>query len=438
MLIRGFMSIELVHEKETRALVPLDAGALGCHTAVLAQSGSGKSFLVGRLIEELLLKTRARLIVFDSNSDFVRLSDTDSRVWKTPALQPWLSKRDTLSSFKARWARTKLTLLSSRNLPGAHSLRISWGNLTDHERASVMGFTPVDQPELFWALVLAGEIARDRWANREEPDFDFEHFRGVADELCDYLLGMDGPDDISEHTIAGSLRVLGPKLALRFRTLVRAMGDFDIWRGAGDGERDIADVIARSSDSSAVVIDLLSLETEAERLALVARVLAAAWGSAREAYSAALRDVGELDRRVPTILVIDEAHNLVPHQPKSPAAEHVAADIVRVAAEGRKFGLFLLVVTQRPRRIDPSVLSECDALFLMRMTNASDLEAAEGLFGFLDSSLVSSASSLEVGDVLLQGRIGRDVICHAAPRRTTEGGRSLDQRYWTATRSKAR
>ena len=57
-------------------LVRVAASALGCHTAIVAQSGSGKSFFVGRLIEELILATKARCVILDPNADFRRIGET--------------------------------------------------------------------------------------------------------------------------------------------------------------------------------------------------------------------------------------------------------------------------------------------------------------------------------------------------------------------------
>jgi hypothetical protein len=309
--------------------------------------------------------------------------------------------------------------------------------LTDAERASVMELDPTRQPELYWSLVLTGEISRGRWSDDSEPDYDFAHFRTVADDLCDYLLGIgNSPEDISQNPLATNLRSAGPTHALRFRTLVYSLANFDIWRSLGDENMDIADLLApKEGLPSATVIDLLSVDTDAEKLALMQRVLATLWTSARDSYSAALRDVDQPDARVPTILVLDEAHNIVPAQRTSPASERVAAEIGRIAAEGRKFGLFLLVITQRPRKLDPNVLSECDALFLMRMTNESDLDGATELFGFLDPKIAKKASRLKVGEVLLQGRLGSTgTVWHVAPRRTRQGGRSLDDSYWNSPR----
>lgn len=428
------MPIEAVLDRDTLATGAVDSRCLGCHTAVLAQSGSGKSFMVGRLIEELLIKTKARIVVLDPNSDFVRLGEVDHGAWTKPELHRWFFPGESAAQFASEWARVQTIVLSNRNLPGVRSLRINWGGLSDRERADVMNLEPATQPELYWSLVLAGEVARSRWNETAEADYDFEHFRTVADEICDYLLGADGTDDIGQHALAKSLRTLGATVALRFRELVYSLEAFNIWRGVGDDDQDIADVIALQQEcSSAIVIDLLSVDTEAERVALTTRTLSTLWKTAREGYHEALRDIDEPERRVPTILVIDEAHNIVPARRASAAAERLAADVVRIAAEGRKFGLFLLVVTQRPRKLDANILSECDGLFLMKMTNDEDLKYAAEVFGFLPPAVLVQAKSLKVGEVFLQGRLGSTTTTwHVAPRRTMQGGRSLDDKFWTS------
>ena len=73
------------------------------------------------------------------------------------------------------------------------------------------------------------------------------------------------------------------------------------------------------------------------------------------------------------LIVIDEAHNVCPAEPEDPLAALATEDAIRIAAEGRKFGLYLLVVTQRPQKVHENVLSQCDNLVLMRMNSAADL-----------------------------------------------------------------
>ena len=53
--------------------------------------------------------------------------------------------------------------------------------------------------------------------------------------------------------------------------------------------------------------------------------------------------------------MIDEAHNVCPAEPGDPLTALVTADAIRIAGEGRKFGLYLIVVTQRPQKVHENV-----------------------------------------------------------------------------------
>lgn len=438
---RGEGLLDLLIDKETTRPDPIGADGFACHTAVLAQSGSGKSFLLGRLVEELLLKTKARVVVLDPNSDFVRLPQVDATAWTRAGLRPWFSPTDTAAAFRSQWAQVNPMVLTNRNLgvsSDVQPLRIDWGGLSDVERANVVGLESMTQPELYAAFTFASDLAEERWTEeRGEADreaYDFEYFRQVADELCEYLLSAtgDAESDIADKPLAKSLRTSGSTLGLKLRALIASVRPFDIWRSSGDDSADIGETI--TNGGRATVIDLLSVDREAERLALMTKVLGTLWANARDSYSAALRDSSEPDTRVPTFIVIDEAHNVVPATRFSPSAERLATEIIRIAAEGRKFGLFLVVATQRPRKLDANILSECDALLLMKMTNLSDLANAAELFG-LDLALLRKAQRLKLGDVLLFGRPASDVttgrVSHSAPRRTMQGGRGLDKDTWT-------
>jgi DNA helicase HerA-like ATPase len=180
-----------------------------------------------------------------------------------------------------------------------------------------------------------------------------------------------------------------------------------------------------------LVVDLQSLSREEERNAIVNRVLDAVWKKGKQEQWEALRDFDKPDLRRPTFIVIDEAHNLIPERKTSPASESLTAKVVRIAAEGRKYGLYLIVVTQRPRKVDSNILAECDNLLLMKVTNQSDLDFAEQAFGFLSKEITQRATALTTGELLLTGSLGRGpTIFHVSPRRTLEGGRSIDDSYW--------
>src|SRR4029450_5392849 len=65
---------ELVVEPSVRFL--LDAGGFDRHTFFCGQSGSGKTYSLGTVLEQLLLRTKLRIVVLDPNSDFIRLNET--------------------------------------------------------------------------------------------------------------------------------------------------------------------------------------------------------------------------------------------------------------------------------------------------------------------------------------------------------------------------
>jgi DNA helicase HerA-like ATPase len=75
--------------------------------------------------------------------------------------------------------------------------------------------------------------------------------------------------------------------------------------------------------------------------------------------------------RVPLLVVAEEAHRYVPADKRIGFGPTRRA-ISRIAKEGRKYGVYLGLVTQRPAELDPTILSQCSSIFAMRMANESD------------------------------------------------------------------
>jgi hypothetical protein len=91
-------------------------------------------------------------------------------------------------------------------------------------------------------------------------------------------------------------------------------------------------------------------------------------------------------------VAVDEAHNVFPAASDDPLLQ-AAADLgVLIAGEGRKFGLHLLVATQRPGKVHPNVVSQCDNLVLMRMNGAADVEELTSLFSHVPPRSCSGPS----------------------------------------------
>ena len=141
---------------------------------------------------------------------------------------------------------------------------------------------------------------------------------------------------------------------------------------------------------------------------------------------------------VPITLVCEEAHRYVPSDPKAGFVPTRRA-ISRIAKEGRKYGVSLCVVTQRPSELDPTMLSQCNTIFSMRMSNERDqailraaiFDTAAGFLDFLPS--MGTREAIVFGDgVPLPGRIKFDDLPeHAMPRsrnpRFTEKWNTVDR-----------
>ena len=96
------------------------------------------------------------------------------------------------------------------------------------------------------------------------------------------------------------------------------------------------------------------------------------------------------ERREPVLIVIDEAHNVCPAEPEDSLTALAAAHVVRIAAEGRLFGLYLLVSPQRPQKVQENVISQCDNLVLAAPTRRPTPPSPQAVFSFVPESLVEA------------------------------------------------
>lgn len=126
----------------------------------------------------------------------------------------------------------------------------------------------------------------------------------------------------------------------------------------------------------------------------------------------------------PCMLVIEEAHNFCPEKGFE---RTVSTDILRtIASEGRKFGLGLLVVSQRPARVDKNVLSQCNTQIIMKVTNPNDLKAiSKGLEG-ISSDVEEDIKRLSPGVAMIVSTyIERPILVDIRTRKSRHGGGSI-------------
>ena len=333
----------------------LRAQGFSRHTFLCGQSGSGKTYALGVLLEQLLLGTSLRMVVLDPNADFVHLGEP---------------RADAPTE-----AATAVTALAPRVLgarsTGAEPLRMRFTTLPVAAQAALLRLDPLaDRAEY--------NLFLHRVSHMNSPD--------VETVVADLRAG-----DVDERALAMRIENLG-------------LLDWEVWAGELPSAAEIV-----ASGPRVTVMDLSGFRDPHEPPAVALDVIEHLWA--------------ERESRTPTLLVIDEAHNLCPAQPRGSLHSAIVDRLVQIAAEGRKYGLWLLLSTQRPSKIHPQVLSQCDNLMLMRMNSPGDLAELAELFGFAPPDLLAASPDFGQGEAVLAGSFApRPMVVRVGRRLTVEGG----------------
>lgn len=349
----------------------LDAGGLNRHTFMCGQSGSGKTYSLGLLLERVLAETSLRIVILDPNSDYVGLG---------------LVRDDADPSQENRYAHVPPSVTVWGSESADRPLRLAFAELSPAAQAGILGLDPI----------------RDR-----------EEYALLVDLLATARPGkqlISGPDQLLAAE-SDTTRRLGRRAA--------NLGLFDwaVWsRGAAPS---LIDEL-RNPTARCTVVDLGSLGTVGEQRVVAAAVLSTLWGTRHE--------------REPCLVVIDEAHNICSADPRDAVSALSTEQAVQIAAEGRKYGLYLLVSTQRPYKVHENVVSQCDNLLLMRMNSEADLSDLGRLFSFVPTGLMAGATSFGLGQALIGGRVfPRSGYVQMGRRVTHEGGVDVPA-TWAETR----
>lgn len=126
----------------------------------------------------------------------------------------------------------------------------------------------------------------------------------------------------------------------------------------------------------------------------------------------------------PFFCVIEEAHNFCPE--RSFGETKASSTIRNIASEGRKFGLGLAVISQRPARLDKSVISQCTTQIIMKVTNPNDLKAVSNSVEGITQESMAEIKNLAVGSALVCGLVDHPLFVNIRPRKTKHGGEAVN------------
>ncbi|HEV2914273.1 MAG TPA: DUF87 domain-containing protein [Pyrinomonadaceae bacterium] len=500
-------------------LVTVSSDAIGSHTAIIAQSGSGKSFFLGRLIEEIMVRTKARCVILDPNADFRKIHEVeDKSLWETAKYDRQkrrgkLPHEPSMEEFEKQWSLVRKSIRiktgggSGISGDNYETLQLLWSSLSVEFLAEEVD--PMLRSDLYHchtfaqdleALIRLGSYVNDdlpdnliaeteklfRQARLSEGDFrstleeEFnvdklisKLFKGEpatllkeGSKLFDVteLFGFALPRlladlsfskqtlsdivDAYKELVRSRIRYLMERIIKAPKYVSEVVGHFYFSKAR---EYQIAGILQtrvqkpslnRSEEDRLEVVDLPSLKNKATTLLAINTILSMKWDRARREWSKALEKPLARDNRVPTFIVVDEAHNLIPAETRGKAEYALREQFRTIVAEGRKYGLFLILVSQRPDKLDPLVLSECENKAIMKLSSGSVLAITKQMLGLDDiqPKLLEKSLEFETGRALLIGPWAQDGLqfLYCAARRTVEGGRNLREDHWAAPFEPAR
>ena len=166
------------------------------------------------------------------------------------------------------------------------------------------------------------------------------------------------------------------------------------WDGVADPLPEIVKQFLGDSDPIRIV-DLSGVPNEVAG--------AASSAIARTLFSVKLWQTREERESNPVLLVCEEAHRYVPN--RGEAQYEAAQDAIRrLAKEGRKYGIGLMLVSQRPSEVEATVLSQCNSWIVLRITNDSDRSHVQGILPDSLAGLTKVLSGLRRREAIFVGQ----------------------------------
>ena len=359
----------------TRSEVPVSLSIKGFrrHLAIIAQTGSGKTYLSGVIVEELLRKG-GTIIMLDPHADYVFLSQTNEKK------RHELSDRMTIFRNPASTGR-----YTNAEVGKVEPYEICFSDLSLDEICLISGIRS-DYTNIVSGLGVAFAQLKSEKAVFQPVD------------LLEKIEQADSWKDVG----VDSKIINGAKDAARYLARVVKMRVFT------DASTNVSKMLRPRHLS---VVDLSGLDDEVSDY-IGFRIL-----------SDIYENVASGKFEYPVFVFVEEAHRFIPAQ----GSTYSAGIIKKIAAEGRKFGVFLVLITQRPFKIHSDALSQCNSQIIMRLTNPQDQNAVASSSERLGQTLLEDLPGLNKGEAVIVGEMTRAPIMARIRKRTTrEGGSDID------------
>lgn len=375
------------------------------HFAVLGSTGSGKSGTVASLLHSILdyehddKKLKPRIIIVDPHGEYAKAFGNSAIIYRAYndaattevegellKLPYWLMSSDELRSLII--GKTEFEATSQNNIVYegvAYARQQQAGLVKDLGHDPLGGDKPEKQDGITEEQLL--NFDRDKPVPFKISQFEnhIDKVQGRKPGKTDNLAASSGRDKID--SILKKLRILRTNPQLRF-----LMEEYS--NTSPSLQMILNQFIGQADDRHIRIIDISGLPNEVAGplTALISRLL----------FQYKLWQTREERKKDPILFVCEEAHRYVPNHGEAQYKEAQEA-IRRIAKEGRKYGLGLGLISQRPSDVESTVLSQCNSWIVLRLTNPSDQEHVTKFLPDSLSGLTKMLSALTRREAIFVG-----------------------------------
>ncbi len=355
------------------------------HLAILASTGSGKSYTAGVLVEELMQPyNRAAVLIVDPHGEYHTMTSIQGEAsFSDPDGYKPEVKIFTPDSIKVRFstlteADVKYLLPEGTSDKMLHFLRQAFRSLTDRLKAEGR------RDYLYSYFDLRDEVQRQQYGKDDKDAGD----GGNVSSIQGLLWRLDSRFDRQDS-------IFHPHEHIELQELYKP--------------------------GRVTILDLSDIEQHEQQVivgSLLRRV-----NKARMMTTRGEAETGENFLDYPVFTLLEEAHRFAPS-----GASVVSTNVLKqILSEGRKFGVGIGLITQRPGKLDQDVLSQCMTQIIMRIVNPIDQQTVAQSVEGAGRAMLAELPALTKGQAIISG-VGTNtpVMCRIRPRITAHGGETFD------------
>ena len=364
------------------------------HAVVVGSTGSGKSWTTARLLDQIANLPQANVVLFDIHGEYRPLkseafkhlriagpTDIENKRGLSDGvlhLPYWLLGYEALVSIfvdRSDQNAPNQSMIMTRTI-----VETKKSALNPELHKDILDNFTIDSPvpfELDDVLLELNRLDTERVPDaRGKPDGKAGDFNGKLSRLIARL-------EAKKNDRRLAFLFQPPNECMDMAWLEKMVHAISAGRGSQDGGAGGIKIV----DFSEVPSDILPL-----MVSLLAQIV----------FSTSLWT--ETEKRHPIAIMCDEAHLYIPERMQADSSDAVAVEIFeRIAKEGRKYGIGLVVISQRPSEVNRTVLSQCNNVVAMRLTNGDDQSVIKRLLPDSLGSFGDLLPVLDVGEALVVG-----------------------------------